>query len=180
MRPARLSFFAAASWLVPFFVFVMMLNYERSRPRKEPLGFVPDFGPLLIQLGIVAGVAFTIGLLSFLRRERLSWVAALPCFLGGFYICAAALLAFLKMGEVAVRVMVHAPYLTMGTLLALNGVFFLAWLLPRKSARLAREEEADDLGETDTRMKVKVVKLFGVATLIVGVVFILIHAFELF
>jgi hypothetical protein len=69
--------------------------------------------------------------------------------------------------------------LTVGILMALIGVFFLVWLLPKASARLARELEADDVGETNTRAKMKAVKLFGIATLVVGVGLILIHVFGL-
>jgi hypothetical protein len=63
--------------------------------------------------------------------------------------------------------------------MVLIGVFFLACLLPRARARVAREQEADGGGEKDARRKAKEMKLFGIATLIVGVAFILIYALEL-
>jgi len=71
----------------------------------------------------------------------------------------------------------HSLDLTVGILMAVIGVFFLVWLLPKAAARLARELEADDLGETNTGTKMKAVKLFGIAALVVGVGLILIHAF---
>ncbi len=179
MRSGRPSYFAAASWVVPFFIFVLMTVYDMARPRKQPLGLVPDLGPVLIALGVTAGLAFTLGLLSFILRERLCWLAAIPCILGGVFVCRFVLLPVLFWISGFVLREMPVDFIA-GILLVSIGVLFLARWLPKLSALLAREQEADDVGETDTRMKVKVVKVFGIATLVVGIAFILIHAFHLF
>ena len=182
MRSGRLSFFAAASWLVPFFVFLLMKPYVDAATERDARNHVFFHGltEAITRVGVSAGLAFSLGLLSFIRRERLRWIGAIPCFFGGLFLCWFALLILSEGSRSALPTTQGSLDLTVGILLTLNGVFFLAWLLPKATARLARELEADDLGETNTRMKTKTVKMFGIATLIVGVVLILIHALELF
>ncbi len=159
----------------------MMIPYveEAASRGRESWGPGAAFGAFLIQLGVTAGFAFSLGLLSIIRRERDRWFGAIPCLIGGLYLLwfAVNILAELWWDS---RSAIHRSLdLTVGILMALIGVFFLVWLLPKASARLARELEADDVGETNTRAKMKAVKLFGIATLVVGVGLILIHVFGL-
>jgi hypothetical protein len=181
MRSGRLSFFAATSWLVPIFVFLIMQPYIDAVTAHDG-NWLPGIGAKLARLGVAAGLAFSLGLLSIILRERLSWIGAIPCLVGGLYVLWYACVMFREfgIGRSVGRAMQNAPHLTVGILMVLNGVFFLAWLLPRASARVVREQQADGIGEKEARMKTKAVKLFGIATLFVGVVFILVHAFEFF
>ena len=149
-------------------------------PPQGGWGPPPGFGAFINQVGVTAGLAFSLGLISFLRRERLWWVAAMPTLVGGLVFLPFVFIGFLNIGGVALRPMLQAPDLSVGILLALNGVFFLAWLLPRASARLAREREAEGNREEDARVNVKAVRVIGIVTLVVGIAFILIHSFDLF
>ena len=186
MRAGRLSFFAAASWLVPFFVFILVVDHANEITRREtarghvswglPLGFDAFI------FGVVAtgGIAFTLGLVSILRRERLRWIAAISCLGGGLLV---AWIGITMLWNASIKAQLFrrlSPEIIAGILLALLGVIFLAGWLPKLTALLAREQEADDLGETGTATKVKAVKLFGIATLVAGIAFILIGAFDLF
>ena len=143
-------------------------------------GLPPGFGAFVNQLGVTAGTAFILGLLSFLRRERLWWVAAIPAVPGGLFAGWMVFVTLWNSNQSGIRAIRRSPVLMAGVVMVLIGVFFLARLLPRVRARLARELEADDLGETNTRTKLKAVKLFGIATLIAGIGFILIHVFNFF
>jgi hypothetical protein len=180
MRSRRLSFFAVASWLVPFFVFLMMMPYVDAATERERRSFFPGLVAFIIQLSVTAGLAFILGLLSFLRRERVWWVAAIPAVPGGLFL---GWLVFVTQVwnriPSAILAIQRSADLTAGSLMVLIGVFFLACLLPRARARVPREQEADGGGEKDARSKAKEMKLFGIATLIVGVAFILIYALEL-
>lgn len=184
MCSCRLSFFAAASWLVPFFVFIVLLARANDFTAAETArghvswGLPPGFGIFIFAVFVTAGLAFSLGLVSFLRRERLRWVAAIPCLAGGLFLSAGVVMALEVISRPAVRAIQRSPDLAVGILMTLIGVFLLAWLLPRVAVRFARELEADVLGETNTRTKMKAVKLTGIVTLIVGIGFILIHAFE--
>ncbi len=185
MRPGRLSFFAAASWLVPFFVFIVLLMRANDFTAAETArghvswGLPPGFGIFIFAVLLTGGLAFSLGLVSFLRRERLRWIAAIPC-LGGGLLVAWIGTAMLWDGSInALRPRRLSPALIAGILLALVGVIFLAGWLPKLTALLAREQEADDLGETGTATKVKAVKLFGIATLVPGVGFIILHILDL-
>lgn len=157
----------------------MMQPYVDAAREHERGSFLPGWSAAFAQLEITAGLAFCLGLISIIRRERLSWVGAIPCLLGGLVLLPFAFGVFRKIGGAAVDAMLPSAYLVVGILMGLNGVFFLAWVSPRASARLAREEQADGVGAKNARMTMEEVKLFGTATLIVGVVFILIHAFGL-
>jgi len=156
----------------------MMIPFIDSAASRERGGWFPGMGAALAALGIAAGLAFILGLLSFICREPLCWIGAIPCFFGGLFFLWFFSLVLHDLG--LFHVIQNSLVLSVGILMALNGVIFLVWLLPKVSAELARELEADDLGETNTRTKKKVVKLFGIATLIVGIALILIHAFRLF
>ncbi|MEO6785181.1 MAG: hypothetical protein ABI318_03520 [Chthoniobacteraceae bacterium] len=180
MRAGRPSIFAAASWLVPIFVFLMMQPYVEEATARERGDWFPGMGAQLARLGIASGLAFSLGLLSIIRRERFSWIGAIPCIFGGLFLFWFALLILREGSRSAFPAIQRSIDLTVGILMALNGVFFLVWLLPKASAHLAREQQADGIGEKDARMKAKAVKLFGIATLIAGIAFILIHALELF
>jgi hypothetical protein len=182
MRSGRLSFFAAASWLVPFFVFVMMKPYVAAAAARDARNhaFFHGLSEGITQLGVTAGLAFSLGFISIIRRERLWWIGAISCFFGGLFLCGFALVILGEKSRSALPAIQGSLDLTIGILLALNGVFFLVWLLPKASVRLAREQEADGIGEKEARMKTKEVKLFGIATLIAGIGFILIHVFDLF
>ena len=160
----------------------MIKPYVDAVAERAPVswGLPGGFGAFLTQLAVTAALAFSLGLVSFIRRERLKWVAAMPCLLGGLVLLPFVFIGLANIGEAALHRMLRVPDLSAGILMVLIGAFFLAWLLPRARARLAQDQEADGSGEKDARRKVKTMKLFGIATLIVGVVFILIHAFELF
>ena len=159
----------------------MMIPYVHAVAERERGGWGPPprFGAFIVQLGVTAGLAFSLGLLSIIRRERLSWIGAIPCIFGGLVFLPFVFIGFLSIGSGALRPMLYAPDLTVGILMALNGVFFLAWLLPRASARLAREREAEGNREEDARVNVKAVRVIGIATLVVGIAFILIYSFDL-
>ena len=158
----------------------MMRPYVDAATERErgQWGLPPGFGAFLIQIFVTAGFAFILGLLSIICRERDMWFGAIPCTFGGLYFL---WFAVATLGEWWLRsgaaFLAHSLDLTVGILMAVIGVFFLVWLLPKAAARLARELEADDLGETNTGTKMKAVKLFGIAALVVGVGLILIHAF---
>ncbi len=158
----------------------MMKPYVEEAAARERGSFLPGWGAEFTRLGITAGFAFSLGLLSIIRHERLIWIGAIPCFFGGLFVCWFALVILGERSRSAFPAIQRSLDLTVGVLMALIGVFFLVWLLPKASAHLAREQQADGIGEKEARMKTKAVKLFGIASLIVGVVFILIHAFELF
>ena len=185
MRPGRLSFFAAASWLVPFFVFIVLLKRANDFTAAETArghvswGLPPGFGIFIFAVLLTGGLAFSLGLVSFLRRERLRWIAAIPGLAGGLLVAWIGTAMLWNASINALRPRRLSPDLIAGILLALIGVFLLAGWLPKLSALLAREQKADDLGETGTGMKVKVVKLVGIATLVAGTAFILIYAFDL-
>ena len=185
MRPGRLSFFAAASWLVPFFVFIVLLKRANDFTAAETArghvswGLPPGFGRFIFTVVLTGGLAFTLGLVSFLRRERLRWIAAIPCLGGGLLVAWIGTAMLWDASINALRPRRLSPDLIAGILLALVGVIFLAGWLPKLTALLAREQEADDLGDTGTATKVKAVKLFGIATLVAGIAFILLHAFDL-
>lgn len=181
MRSGRLSFFAAASWLVPFFVFFMMQPYVDAAAERERGGWFPGFHEESTRFAITAGLAFSLGLISFLRRERLKWVAAIPAVPSGLFL---GWLVFVTQVwnriPSAILAIQRSSFLTAGILMALIGVFLLARWLPRARAHLARELEADGSVEKETRMKTKAVKLFGISILIAGIGFIFIHTFALF
>ncbi len=182
MRSGRLSFFAAAAWLVPLFVFLMMMPYvEAAAARDTPNWALPrGFGAFLVQLGVTAGSAFILGLVSFLRGERLWWFATIPAVPGGLFAGWLVLVSLRNRDLSSIRAIQRSPDLTAGILAMLIGVFFLAYLLPKASSLLAREKEADDLGETGTEMKVKAFKVVGIAALLVGVALILVHLLDIF
>jgi len=146
---------------------------------RERGGWFPGIREDFMRFGITAGLAFSFGLISFLRRERLSWIAGLPCFLGGLVLLPFAFTWFVNIGGAALRPMLKVPDLSVGILMVLIGVFFLAWLLPRARARLARKQEANGNGEKEALMKTKEMKLLGIAALLAGVAFVLIYAFGL-
>lgn len=184
MRPGRLSFFAAASWLVPFFVFIVLLARANDFTATEharghvswglPLGF----GRFIFAVVVTAGLAFSLGLVSFLRRERLRWVAAIPCLAGGLFVSAGVVMALEVISRPAVRAIQRSPDLAVGILLALIGVSCLVRHSVKVSARLA-QEQAGETDENDARSSMKTMKLFGIVTLTVGIGWILIYAFEL-
>ena len=185
MHSGRLSFFAAASWLVPVLVFIVGVILANDFTATETArghvswGLPPGFGIFIFAALIAGGLAFSLGLVSFLRRERLRWVAAIPCLAGGLFVSWVGTAALWNLSIHAARSGRLSPVLIGGILFTVVGLVFLAGLLPKVSAKLAREQEADDLGESGTRLKVRAVKLFGIATLVVGGGFILMHIFDL-
>ncbi len=89
-RSGRLSFFAAASWLVPFFVFLAMQPYVAAAEDRDARNhvFFHGFVETIIQISVAGGLAFVLGLLSIIRRERLRWMGAIPCLFGGLVVLA--------------------------------------------------------------------------------------------